>query len=262
MKPQLTKISIPVLLAVVVVYLIIVQGLPFLTASGLDADYGEFPDVETVVRGVMAPVAASILFVVVVVTSLGWWRPVLRDDRPVERWVWIVPLIMIVTVLLVTDYANLSDLGGRFTITLLCTALMVGVGEELMFRGVGVIAFRINDFREPRVALWSSIVFGAAHITNIISEGPSSIVQVIVVSFSGFFFYLIRRVSGGIALPIVMHGLWDFSLFSGHAGEDPEVYPLAALALVCNIALLVTLWVRGDKIGIDREPAEASVSTG
>lgn len=73
--------------------------------------------------------------------------------------------------------------------------------------------------------------------------------------------YLIRRMSGGIALPIVMHGLWDFSLFSGHAGEDPGIYPLAGFALVCNIVLLVILWVRREKIGLDSEPAAAGVST-
>jgi hypothetical protein len=58
----------------VVVYLAIVQGLGWVLTRGLDADYAAPTTVEELWRGITVPV-------------LGWWRPVLVDDRPVRRWV-------------------------------------------------------------------------------------------------------------------------------------------------------------------------------
>lgn len=79
-----------------------------------------------------------------------------------------------------------------------------------MFRGIGVTAFRANGYQEGKVALWSSIVFGAAHLTNAIGGGGGAAVgQAIAVSFAGYFFYLTRRVSGGLLLPAIVHGLFD-----------------------------------------------------
>lgn len=44
------------------------------------------------------PVGASVVGIIVA-SALGWWRPILRDDRPVRRWVWIVPIVMLVAIL-------------------------------------------------------------------------------------------------------------------------------------------------------------------
>ena len=64
-------------------------------------------------------------------------------------------------------------------ITVIVSSLLVGIGEELMFRGVTIQALRDNGMTEHRVALWSSVIFGGAPITNIISEGSAAIGQVI-----------------------------------------------------------------------------------
>jgi membrane protease YdiL (CAAX protease family) len=48
-----------------------------------------------------------------------------------------------------------------------------------MFRGIGVITFRVNGFSERRGALWSSVVFGAAHLTNALSTGGTAVTQAI-----------------------------------------------------------------------------------
>ena len=96
-----------------------------------------------------------------------------------------------------------------------------------------------------------SILFGAAHLSNIFLEGPGAFMQVLIVSVSGFYFYLCRRVSGGLLVPIVCHAAWDFSLFSGRAGVDPDVYALGSLAMITNVVLLIILLIRRHHI----EPA-------
>jgi membrane protease YdiL (CAAX protease family) len=251
--------SLPVAayLAIVVVYLVIVQGVAALATSGMDIEYGKFPDTETVLRSLWVGVGASLVFVILVITVLRWWRPVLHDDRPVARWVWIVPAFLFGTILVGTNYAALADKGAAFTVTFLIGALMVGCAEEGMFRGIGVVAFRDAGLSEGKVALWTCVIFGAAHGTNIFVEGPSAIMQVLITAIAGFFFYLVRRVSGGIALAVVAHGLWDFALFTGTLEEDP--YAGVGLFMLTDVVLAVILLVRRHHIGIDAPPTVAEM---
>lgn len=136
-------------------------------------------------------------------------------------------------------------------IALIALGLFVGFGEELMFRGLGVVTFRRGGFSEARVALWTSLIFGLVHVSNAIGAGPKALVQAAVVSTSGYFFYLSRRVGGGIALAMVVHGLWDFSLFSCLAGDDSVPYFGMFLAIILQVVLIVVLLLRRHRI----EPA-------
>jgi membrane protease YdiL (CAAX protease family) len=146
--------------AIIVAYVAIIQGLGLL--SGVD----DFATTGDVAGGLLLPVGASLVFVYAVVAALGWWRPVLVDDRPVQRWVWAVPAVFVVAILLAIDYGALADRGLAFTAVLLLAALCVGFAEEGMFRGITVTALRGHGWREAKVALWSSIIFGAVHVTN------------------------------------------------------------------------------------------------
>ena len=124
---------------------------------------------------------------------------------------------------------------------------MVGFGEEFMFRGLAISALRDRGLTEGRVALWSSVLFGAAHSMNLIVVGPKALVQVIITVLAGYFFYLVRRWSGGIMVPAVLHGLWDFGLFSGNIGPD-EAYTGAVLFILADLVLGVVVLRRRRKV--------------
>jgi Type II CAAX prenyl endopeptidase Rce1-like len=80
-------------------------------------------------------------------------------------------------------------------------ALLVGCGEEAMYRGIGVTTFRVNGYSEGKVALWSSAVFGLSHGVNLFtSQGKVAFVQVLAAAAAGYFLYLIRRVGGSSSL--------------------------------------------------------------
>jgi membrane protease YdiL (CAAX protease family) len=180
------------------------------------------------------------VFVYAVVAALGWWRPVFVEDRRVQRWVWVVPIVFAVAIAAGIDYADLADKGIGFVVLLLLGALCVGFAEEGMFRGIGVTAFRNHGFSEAAVALWSSVVFGAVHLTNAISTGGTAVAQAIAVSFAGYFFYLTRRVSGGLIVPALIHGLFDFSILSGAvAGGQPYAGGLAAILAYPLVAVIL-----------------------
>lgn len=234
-----------------IAYLAVVQVLGVLLTRGLDVQYAAPTTIAELWRGIAVPVGASLLLVVAAITALGWWRPVLIEENPVRGWVVVVPVVQLVAILLATNYGGLAERGLGFTLLLLLSTLLVGFGEELMFRGIGVTVFRRNGFSEGKVALWSSVIFGLAHATNLINTGFGALAQVLLAAVSGYFFYLVRRRGGGVLLPAVVHGLWDFSLLSG-AVVPGESYLGVVASVLAIIVLAVVLVVRRDRIHDDR----------
>ena len=45
-----------------------------------------------------------------------------------------------------------------------------------------------------------------------------------------------------------MHAAWDFSLFSSHAGEDPDTYKVASLAPIVILVMIVIVVVKRHQI--------------
>lgn len=255
--PEGRRLSVPGYLAIVVVYLLLVQVLGLAMSGLTDADYGEFPDVESVLLTLWVPVGASALFIAGIVTWLGWWRPVLRDRDDIPRlpgWVWVVPVLMVLAILAGTNYGGLVDLGPVYITLAVIGALFIGFAEETTFRGVGVTTFRAKGCSEARVALWTCVFFGAAHATNIFSEGGGAFFQVLVTIAAGFFLYLVRRLGRGLLLPVLVHAFWDFGLFSGTLGDD--LYAATMAFVLADVVLVIVLLVGHRRLHLDgAEPA-------
>jgi hypothetical protein len=247
------KLGIGGFVGLVVAYLIILQGLPWLVTTG-DLEYGKFPDAGNLWLSLVVPVAVSVAFVAGLITWLGWWQRVIHEGKRVQRWVWIVPALMVLAAVVATDYANLIDVELGLSLGLVVAVLLVGTGEELMFRGVGVNVFRGHGMTEGKVALWSSVAFGLSHLTNVITEGPGAFGQAFVTALLGYGFYLVLRVSGIILVPILVHALWDFGLFSSNIGPDAGVYGAAGITGFVTLVLVVILFIRRHKIEPDAQP--------
>lgn len=245
------KLSYAMFAAVVVAYLVIIQGGGLLL--GKLTDEHDFLTTRAVVFGMIIPLGVALGFTYGVAAYLGWLRPVFRDDRPVRRWVWVVPIVFVVAIGLGIDYGALADKGWVYVVVLLVATQFVGWGEEGMFRGIGVTVLRRHGLSEGRVALWSSVVFGAVHLTNVVGHGISALPQAVIVGLAGYFFYLIRRVSRGNVVNSVLHGLFDFSLLSGSAIlVDQQAYAGTLLPVLVYPVLAIILFVKRRDI----EPAE------
>jgi membrane protease YdiL (CAAX protease family) len=247
-KNGMRKLTIAAFIAIVVVDLIMLQGIGLLLKpSGVG--YGDIPGTTALWRTITLPVGLSVLFGAAVVSYLRWWRPVIHDDHPVQKWVRIVPLLLLVSVLATTDYSNLSHQSIGLVLLLAVSMIFVGVGEELMFRGIGVVTFRGAGLTEGKVALWSSIVFGAVHMTNIFTEGPGAFAQAAVVSVTGYFFYLTRRRAGTILVPMALHAMYDFSIFSHAAGlTESDTNLQTGVPILISIILAIIVFPRLKKI--------------
>jgi uncharacterized protein len=252
-QPALTvrrRLSYGAFAVIVIVYLAIIQvgGLLISNAAGIASDRG-FVTTHNLFISLWVPVGAALVFTYAVVAVLGWQRPVFRDDRPVQRWVLVVPVVFLAGIALATDYSGLAGKGPGFTLVLLIGTQCVGWGEEGMFRGIGVTMLRDHGLREGQVALWSSVIFGAVHLTNAIGHGASAVPQAVAVSLAGYFFYLMRRVSRGNVVNSVIHGLFDFSVISGTAVfADQHAYAGSVAAILVYVILVVVLVVRRHRI--------------
>jgi membrane protease YdiL (CAAX protease family) len=84
-------------------------------------------------------------------------------------------------------------------------ALLAGVGEELLFRGVVLQA--MSDVVGPEWGPWvglaaSSIVFGAAHLLT-----PA---YGVLAGLIGFYLGGLWLATGTLTVPIVAHAMYDF----------------------------------------------------
>ncbi len=223
----------------------------------MDTAYAAPTTIDELVRGMTIPIGLSLGLGLAVVAALRWWRPAFTEPRRVRSWVIAIPIIQLVTILAVINYGGLAEKGPVFTALLLLTCLFVGFGEELMFRGIGLTVFRTNGFSEGKAALWTTVIFGLAHATNLFTEGPGAFVQVFAAAVSGYFFYLTRRRTGGLVIPAVLHGLWDFSLISG-AVVAGKAYPAGGLAILAILVMTILVLAKRRKI----EPEEQALRTG
>jgi len=105
------------------------------------------------------------------------------------------------------------------------------------------------------VALYSSVIFGAVHLSNALATGSSAILQAVVVSFTGYMLYLTRRWAGAIWLAMPVHASQDFLISSGQLGVDPAVSPLSFLVLPTMIGLAILLWRRRHRIDVEGSSA-------
>jgi len=245
--PSRRTLPLPALAGLVIVYLVLLAVVHRVATASVDGlDYGSFPDGGVVLRAVVIPVGLSVVLCAVVIQLLGWWAPVLGGDAPVQRWIRIVPILLVAAIVLGIDYGTLADKGIGFTLVLLSGAALIGLGEELMFRGIVVVALRDAGHRESRVTLWSAVAFGAAHTVNFFVDGGGHVLQIATTLVMGWFLYLVRRLTGGLLVPVVIHALWDFGLFSGIVTSEP--YPGAFLFILAQVVLAVVVIRRRSQV--------------
>lgn len=183
-------------------------------------------------------------FLVVALTWLGWWRQVLLEPaRTGPAWVWLLPVV--VAGIIVHNFLGLHTerLSAELLLWSTLGAIGVGFGEEMITRGSMVVGLR-SRFTEVQVWLFSTLLFSALHVPNVLFGLPlwQMPIQVVLTFIFGSGLYAVRRISGGLILPMVLHGLWDSALFlSAATGATPSLWQYAAypLAIASVVAVLL-----------------------
>lgn len=97
------------------------------------------------------------------------------------------------------------------TVGWILVALLVGVGEEGVFRGILWKAFESRGVLVTAFA--TSALFGAVHLIGFLTDIPWQIVtsQAVFACGVGMMFAAVRLVSGSVLAPIMLHAVFDAS---------------------------------------------------
>ena len=138
---------------------------------------------------------------------------------------------------------------------------LVGVAEEFIFRGV-IAQSLLERFGTGRAGIWkacllSGLLFGAAHLTNLLSSAPFGVLMQCVFAASlGTLFAAIYFRTGNLWVTVFLHGAMDIAsmLVGGLYGTEDVAESIsgydASMMLSILIYLIPTLFLlRKKKIG-------------
>jgi len=190
------------------------------------------------------------LFLLGVVFYYRWQRLVgLKQADPPSSWrlVWF-PLLIILVFVSIAVVQGLPP--GQVVFFILINSLLVGFEEELMFRGI-LFQGLLTRFNIWPAILLTSLLFGAVHASNgfITGDFAGAMVQVLQASLASIWFLALRLRTRSIYPAMLMHGLWDFSIFiavkarSGGGEEATFMGQLMVAVMFILPVLLYGLWL-------------------
>jgi membrane protease YdiL (CAAX protease family) len=162
-----------------------------------------------------------VLSIIALITWLRWWRKILFVRPDQGGWLWAaVPAAVTTLVLFValnqsgSEGAAGAAFGGGDKVRLVvAVTLMVGIFEELLFRGV--VYFGLKNVMTPVAAVFASAaLFGLMHYVNFIQGQPLGITtrQVLHAAGSGVLYGALVLRMGSLLPGIFLHGYWDLSV--------------------------------------------------
>ncbi len=175
-----------------------------------------------------------------------------------KNMLWFVPMLVIGTIMLL--YLGYFVIANADSITseqwklfyLVCvTTLLVGISEELVYRGV-VFATFIKESKVKAVFI-SAITFSLLHSVNVFGglELVAMLGQLGVTLIAGLFFAFVRLKINNIIPIILFHWLWDFSLIGGQVlqmGETNSIFTSVFLLFeVIFVCTYLPYWVYREK---------------
>ncbi len=228
--------------------------------AAVGMEYDEVGDtVENVREGIVLAVTLGAVYLVVVTTVLGWWKPAIHEPRRVgSRWMWTIPVLLLLGAIgnLATTKWGEIDGVGEYVVWLAIGTLLVGFSEELLTRGLAIVGGR-GSMHEKWVWVFSGVIFGLLHVPNaFFGQSASSTAQQVVFAFAvGLMYYVTRRLTGTLIVTMGLHAIWDFSVFiQDHSGLNLEDKPVAAgapvlyITVVLGIVALVKILKTGDVV--------------
>jgi len=228
--------------------------------AAVGMEYDEVGDtVENVRQGIVLAVALGAVYLVIVTTVLGWWKPAISEPRRVgSRWMWSIPVLLLLGAIgnLATTKWGEIDGVGEYALWLAIGTLLVGFSEELLTRGLAIVGGR-GSMHEKWVWVFSGVIFGLLHVPNaLFGQSVGSTLQQVVFAFAvGLMYYVTRRLTGTLIVTMGLHAIWDFSVFiQDHSGLNLEDKPAAAgapvlyVTVILGIIALVKILKTGDVV--------------
>ena len=190
---------------------------------------------------------------VLIVSILGWWREI--GFRSIKRGgvKFLLPILLLILLMLnlawVADESHSWFLGFQSPlqlVSLLSVIVLLGLVEEGVFRGV--FFYGLSTHFSPLVTvLLSAGLFGLFHFVNIFTGAAimDTVFQATHAAAMGFLYASLRLRIGAIWPLILLHGLWDFSLFVLQSTTQAGAQPQSDSTLSAGFAIAVPALVYG-----------------
>lgn len=152
-------------------------------------------------------------------------------------------MLLFVPVMLISLFTIVQkfELSKSFFIPLI-GALLVGLNEELIYRGV-IFSNAAEKRGITKAVFISSLTFSLLHAVNILGGlSPASVITQLITTFiAGIFLSLSYKNIKNIWLIVVYHGLWDYISLSGIG----KVYPIidTIIVVLMIIEIIVSLFM-------------------
>lgn len=201
-------------LLVLVVYLAIYQLAGFVGGKigGHYLDDELLSSVGAILFQITFSLAVGAVVLLAFSSYMGWTRE-LFGRQPIYRswWMWIAPVVVLIPIVLRLLGIDWGAHSAAVVVFMLATGLLIGFVEELTYRGLGVKMLRDGGHGEWAVAALSSLLFGLSHLVNLIGGQSFTTVgpTVLYTLAFGVLMYLTMRVTGFLAVAMVLHGLTD-----------------------------------------------------
>lgn len=232
-------------LVAAIVYVALAGGVAELLTEGISTEddvaelsLGHFP--------VLIPlVAAGVWFV----WRAGWtkhvWRtPAAFETQPRRWWMLAFPALLLIQSIVLLAGTPWGAWSAAVLVVIVLVNILVGVGEELYFRGVLRASLRAHH-GETVTLLVTSLMFGAAHALGSVLAGTGAgfvAFQVVVTATSGAVFYGVFRATGRLWIAMGLHALNDFTLrvssgdLTSRSADNLDPSPI-------NVVVQALLWV-------------------
>ena len=239
-------------LVAVVLYVVLGAGVANLLAGSIPTDSEAFEFALRHFTVLPLLIVAGLLFV----RWAGWrrqtWRvPGALETQPRRRWLLAIPVLLLIEIVTIFAQVPWSARSVTLVVVVLAGTALVGLGEELYFRGILRVSVR-EHHGEFVTLVVTSVLFALAHsfgsFLNGVPVGAMAF-QVTVLALDGAILYGILRATGRLWVAIVLHGLNDAALYlasgdtTGPAatGFDPSSWFAIAPGLLWVLALVLVV---------------------
>lgn len=214
--------------------------------AGVSSDLEELISSEFMITFIVAT-----LFLLIVVIIFRWWSQV-GIKRP-DNWgdlrlLWL-PILLLILMLKLAESTGFPV--GRVGWVILVNTLMVGISEELIFRGI--LFFGASSRFGWQRAVWISVSgYGLMHLFSGLILGNLSIAifQALMAAFFGVWSVALRLRLNTILPLMVLHWLWDYGVVSLNTQGDVTTILGVGLPLLSALILfLYGLWLLEDYQG-------------
>lgn len=173
--------------------------------------------------------------VIIFITKLKLWNRMGSITKVSKKAIFLLLPVAILSLIPILNGVKVNSANTIFII--LITTLLIGIIEELVFRGVILSALKERG-KLPTILI-CSVIFGLFHLLNLVYGAGilDTIVQVIFAFGFGLVMAVVRYETDLLLPLIIVHALWDFICDISNMDFQPTLDTVHSISLV-----LIILW--------------------